>query len=235
MPTIFNRGKIKANPGYYAVMGLLLISLGLVISAQSKKYVQAQNSSIPQARKLDELVLILKESQSRKKLLEKQLSDMREQMNNISKGSLPKGMASEQLKKIYESAGLTPVAGEGIIITLQNDNSADSLNNNNGTIQSDDILKILNELKSSGATAIAVNNQRIVTTSEVVTAGNNIVINQTRIFPPYVIKAVGAQNTLSSAMKMRGGIIEYLEVFGIKVGIKAKGNVSVPPYTGSIM
>lgn len=229
---MFNSVNSSKSAGYLTVMAVLFLSLGLIISTQTKKFIQAEKSGISQTRKLDELVLILKEAQNKKKNLEKQLAELREQAGGIN--STDNKLLSSQLQKMYQVAGLTPIKGEGLVIKLdEGQSSQDSFTNN--SIQSDDLLKIMNELKAAGSTAIAINNQRIVTTSEVVTAGNNIVVNQSRVFPPYIIKATGPKNTMYSALKMRGGIIEYLEVFGIKISITSDNNVAVPPYTGSIM
>jgi uncharacterized protein YlxW (UPF0749 family) len=101
-------------------------------------------------------------------------------------------------------------------------------------VQSDDILKLVNDLKAAGATAISINGQRIVTTSEIVNAGPTITVNQTRISPPIEIRAIGTPKLLRASLEIRGGILEYLEFFGIKGQIKESANIKVPPYTGSI-
>jgi uncharacterized protein YlxW (UPF0749 family) len=207
----------------------------LIVSTQTKVYIDAENSKIPESRQLNQLVVLLKDSQNKKIDLEKQLIKIRQQFNDISKGKLPESLADNQLQKLYQISGLTSVAGKGIIIKLDDRNNISKASaNNDALVQSDDILKIINELKASGAKAISVNNLRLVTTSEVVTAGSNIMINQTRLVPPYIIKAVGPTDTMIASLKMRGGIVEYLEVFGIKVTIKEKPDITVSPFTGSL-
>ncbi|MDD3014552.1 MAG: DUF881 domain-containing protein [Candidatus Gastranaerophilales bacterium] len=226
---------IRQNIGYICSMMIVFFVLGLIISTQTKKHIEAENSGIPAARKLDELVLILKEAQNKKSDLEKQLTRLRQQMHSFNKESLPAGLSNRQFQKLYQIAGLTSVKGNGIILNINDSgNIKISSPDNDGLVHSDDILKIINEIKASGAKAIAINNQRLVTTSEIVTAGNSIMVNQSRLTPPYIIKAIGPSNTMISALKMRGGIIEYLEVFGIKINIEIKPDLTIPPYTGSL-
>lgn len=226
---------LSQNISYISVMGLLLCVLGLIVSTQTKVYIDAENSKIPEARQLNQLVVLLKDSQNKKNDLEKQVIKLRQQFSDISKGKLPESLADNQLQKLYQISGLTSIVGKGIVVKLDDRNNiAKASANNDALVQSDDVLKIINELKASGAKAISVNNLRLVTTSEIVTAGSNIMINQTRLVPPYIIKAVGPTDTMIASLKMRGGIVEYLEVFGIKVTIKEKADITVPPFTGSL-
>lgn len=223
------------NIGYSITVGMLLCILGLIISTQTKVYIDAENLRIPESRQLNELVVLLKDSQNKKTDLEKQLIKLRQQYNEINKGTLPASLSDKQLQKLYEIAGLTSVKGQGIIVKLDDRNNISKASaNNDALVQSDDILKIVNELKASGARAISINDLRLVTTSEIVTAGSNIMINQTRLVPPYIIKAVGSPDTMIASLKMRGGILEYLEVFGIKVTIKSQPDIIVSPFTGSL-
>jgi len=226
---------IKQNVGYIVSMMMVLFLLGLIISTQTKKHIEAEISGIPASRKLDELVLVLKEAQNKKSDLEKQLTGLRQQMHNYEKGSMPAGMSNLQFQRLYQIAGLTSVKGGGIVIKIDDSKNAENTSSDNdGLVHSDDILKIVNELKSSGAKALAINNQRLVTTSEIVTAGSSIMVNQSRLTPPYLIKAIGPSDTMISALKMRGGIVEYLEVFGIKVYVQSIPDLTIPPYTGSL-
>lgn len=231
--------------GYIVSMSFLFIVIGLIISTQTKKHIEAKEAIIPAGRQLNELVLLLKEAQLKKADLEKQLVNLRQQVHKIEKKDLPPSLSSSQFQKLYQIAGLTPVKGAGITIKLddqkpfnhipsEENSSENDILNNDGYVRSDDLLNIVNELKASGAKAISINNQRIVTTSEIVTAGNSIMLNQTRLIPPYIIKALGPSETMSSALKMRGGIVECLEVFGIKITIESKPNITIPAYTGSL-
>jgi len=227
------------DSGYFGSMFLLFIIIGLIISTQLHRHNEAEKSSLPIERQLNGLVVLLKETQNKKSDLEKQLTKLREQVEAINKKSISDSLTDTQFKTIYQVAGLTSINGNGIEIKLEEPNaykgiSRADLVTNDWLVHSEDLLKIVNELRASGAKAISINNQRLITTSEIVTAGDNILINQSKLDSPYVIKAIGQVDTMLSALKMRGGILEYLEVCGIKIGINRKKELKIPAYNKDI-
>jgi uncharacterized protein YlxW (UPF0749 family) len=149
------KNSMRQNIGYIGSMMIVFFVLGLIIATQTKKHIEAENLGISSSRKLDELVLILKETQNKRSDLEKQLTGLRQQMHSFSKESLPSGFSSVQLQKLYQIAGLTSVKGDGIILSIDDSkNISMSSPDNDGLVHSDDILKIINEIKASGAKAM---------------------------------------------------------------------------------
>ena len=221
--------------GFILTMGFLFLLLGLIISTQFKDYIAIQRAGVPAYRQINELVSILKLTQNKKSDLEKQLSQVKHELKDMSKDNNNHSLSNQQLKKIYDIAGLTQIKGEGLVIKLKEPKSSkdNSLGNNDNLVHSDDLLNIVNELKSSGAKAISINNSRLVTTSEIITAGNNIIVNQSKLFPPYKIKVIGPVDTMYSALNLRGGVLENIEVYGIKVNIDKDSNIDIPPFKGN--
>ena len=101
-------------------------------------------------------------------------------------------------------------------------------------IRDDDILKVTNELRAAGAEAIAINEQRLVAMTEIRTAGNAIAINNTYHSAPYQIKVIGDPATLENSLKMKGGVADTLEFWGIKMAIVRSELVKIPAYKGII-
>lgn len=220
--------------GYIISMGLLCLFIGVVIANYTKQ--QAEFEAIKQApsRQLEQTVALLKESEEKKSNLEHQVRDLKKQIEKLQ-NSQESGIPEEQLKKIYQLAGLTEVKGKGIIVVLDDRGSSKiATTDNDGLVHSDDILKLVNELKSAGATAISVNNQRFVTTTEVVESGTSVMINQTRLVSPYEIKAIGDPEALKTGLNFRGSIIEYLKFYGIDIQIEQKEKLVIPHYTGKM-
>ena len=225
------------NIGYVISMGVLCLIVGLVIAIQTKT--QAETEAIKQApsRQLEQTVALLKEAEEKKANLEKQLSELRKQIEGMQKAP-DQAVSKENMDKVYMLAGLTEVEGKGIKVTLDDRNSSKNATpDNDGLVHAEDVLKLANDLKSGGATAISVNNQRLVTTSEIVDvdAGSSMLINQTRLVSPYVITALGDPDALKVSLTFRGGIVEFLRFYGIDVKIDTidKG-LKIPPYTGKI-
>lgn len=225
----------KKNWGYIIPMGLLCVFIGLMIASQTKTHAKMESIKQAPSRQLEQTVVLLKEAESKKENLEKQVTELRKQIEELHNSS-EIGIPQAQLDKIYVIAGLTEIKGKGITVELDDRNSSKlPTPDNDGLIHSDDILKLINELKSAGATALAVNNQRLVTTSEIIEAGSSIMVNQTRLVSPYTIYAIGDPETLKVSLSIRGSIIEYLRFYGIEVKINTNNpSITLPPYTGKL-
>lgn len=229
------RNIARINWPYIITMGLVAILIGVIISVQTKLYASKDTAQQVPTRQLERMVALLKDSEEKKESLEKQLTELRKQLEKIQESpSTP--LSEEQLNKVYRAAGLTEVKGIGIEVIIDDIKASKQVSpNNDGVVHSDDLLKLVNELKSAGAMAISINNQRIVTTTEIIEAGNSIIVNQTRLVAPYTIKAIGDPETLKVALSFRGSIVEYLRFYDIDVTINTpQKEISIPPYTGKL-
>ena len=98
---------------------------------------------------------------------------------------------SDALSQARLLAGLTPVQGPGVVVTLNDSKKKMPAQLPPGMappnlIYNSDINQVVNELKAAGAEAIAINGQRLVATSYIRPAGPTILINSTPTVPPYV-------------------------------------------------
>ncbi|WP_196594412.1 DUF881 domain-containing protein [Pectinatus sottacetonis] len=133
--------------------------------------------------------------------------------------------------EIIES-GASAVKGPGVVVTVVDSDKkalADE-NVNLYVVHDEDMLRIVNELRAAGAEAISINGQRMVATTEIRCAGPTISVNNERSAPPFEIKAIGDAETMENALKMRGGVIETLGVWGIKINVEKKGYITIPAY-----
>ncbi len=113
-----------------------------------------------------------------------------------------------ELYKKYETeidqyefyAGLTTVNGKGIDIGI--DDAQTIYESTPGFLVHDIYLnEIINVLRSAGAEAIAINGERIVSMSETLCLGPSIRVNNTKLFAPYHIEAIGEPQVLLEAFK----------------------------------
>lgn len=138
-------------------------------------------------------------------------------------------------------SGQTAVTGSGIVLTL-NDNTAgaeaakqaDPANYypENYIIHDANLRYLLNDITYM-AEAIAINGQRIVDTSDIRCVGTVIMINSTRVAPPYEITLIGSPALLEAAVQDASQYI-YLHNRNMPVKITRSDNLSVPAYTGAI-
>ena len=100
-------------------------------------------------------------------------------------------------------------------------------------IHDEDILRVVNELRAGGAEAIAINDQRLIGTSEIRCSGPTITVNGKVFGAPFIVTAIGDPDTLNSALTLRGGVVDSLKHWGIKVTVKKEQSVAVPAFTGT--
>lgn len=163
---------------------------------------------------------------------EEKLEEVRKTASANTEGSEEK---EAELKKNNMLLGLTDVTGEGVVVTLKDNDAVDSskvLDLSYLLVHDGDLLGIVSELKNGGAEAISINGERIVSTSSITCEGNVISINGEKVSSPFVIKAIG-KPTMYSALSRPGGTIEYLNS-RIIATIKQESDITIEKYNGVI-
>ncbi len=222
--------KLKSFHWVLALMGVIL---GVMLSMQFRvvKDIQ-QNEIVQRSQELSGQVVQMKKERD---ILQAQVARMRTQLDKLSTGPLAYQM-KEEMSHAEILACVTELAGKGVEVTLKDSNitlkPAD--NPNLYIVHDEDILKVVNELKAAGAEAIAINDQRFIATTEISCSGPTIRMNKKPLAPPFVITAIGSPEIMESALKMKGGVAEYLQFFGIQISVKKLSKVTIPAYAGGI-
>jgi uncharacterized protein YlxW (UPF0749 family) len=98
-----------------------------------------------------------------------------------------------ELERERLAAGLLPVTGQGVLVRLD-DSTLRSLppqeDPNNYLIHDYDLRDLVSALWAAGAEALAVNDQRVVATTTVTAVGPAILVNDTRLSPPFEVRVV---------------------------------------------
>ena len=202
---------------------LVCVVLGIMLAVQFRT-TQDIRSSVRQLR-AEDLVKQISQTEKERDALLNEIRRLQESAG---------GPSSVQLASIKAGAGLVALAGPGVIVTMD-DSKVTGAGGKNPvlfSIRDEDILKILNELRAAGAEAISVNGQRLVALSEVRTAGTALMVNGTPLASPFEIRAIGDPETLENSLRLRGGAIETLQVWGIEIAVKRQTSVKVPAYKG---
>ena len=165
---------------------------------------------------------------------EKERDSLLDELESL-KRSAGKEVVNKEMQKLKMAAGSMAVSGQGVVIIIDDSKkqSKTGENPNLYLIHDDDILKVINELWAAGAEAVAINEQRLIATSEIRCAGPTLSVNNTRSSPPYEILAIGDPKSLENSLKMRGGVVETLQFWGIQVQIKKLDQIVVPGYKGT--
>jgi uncharacterized protein YlxW (UPF0749 family) len=137
-------------------------------------------------------------------------------------------------------AGLTPVQGPGVVVTL--DDSTMQLpagvDPNAYIIHEYDLRDIVNLLWMAGSEAIAINAERLVSTSSIYCVGSTVMVNNTRLAPPYFIQAIGNPRVQQDYLRNPSHLNDLKEkqrLYGLLFEVKDVANLSLPPYSGGFL
>lgn len=193
--------------------------------------------------KNDVLISLVKNNEAEIAVYEESLSDLRKQYEEMTaKSAEAKEVQDlqESLSKLQFQAGLSAVSGSGIIVTLDDNaiglTQAPQSDANNYIIHYQYLLRIVNDLKRGGAEAISINDQRLVTTSEIRCVGNTILVNTTRLAPPFEIRAIGDVLALEDAI-LNSWQFDTLKMLNFPVKYQTttpqEPSLTIPAYAGS--
>lgn len=125
------------------------------------------------------------------------------------------------------NAGYTNVTGEGLILTLE-DNEAQE-------IDSADILNLVNQLWIAGAEAISINDERVVSSTDITTVDQNkVFVNSKHQAGPYKIKVIGNKKQLEGALIIKNGYINEMLATGKSISYTIEENIEIPKYKSEI-
>ena len=221
------------------VLGLMCFALTLGICIQIKT-VKESNSTVSQNYEENNLraeVLKYKERyDNRIKEIENLDKELEKQIDQATEKNSSLEEAQNQIQEGNKIIGTTDVTGPGVIITLS-DSKLDPttvLNPSDLLLHDIDVLSIINELKNTGAEAISINDQRVVSTTSIQCGGAIININGERVGSPFTIKAIGLPENLANLDRPQGYLDILRDKYQIGAELKKSNNISIPKYSGVI-
>lgn len=214
----------KRSQLYIAIVCLIL---GILFAVQFKATSFYKASLVPS--NIEDLNQQLTKLSYERDAVKKKVSILNEKLESKRNSNQIMSDIQKELQLIKMSGGLYPCKGPGISIRL---NSFQSNDSSYGSIaDADCLLTLINDLKASGAEAIAVNDQRITAMSEVCWTGTIIMVNGNQISPPYQIMAIGHPNNLERGMMIKRGYLDNLQL-QIPVSLKKLDQIIIPAFNG---
>ncbi len=224
------------NKEFIITITVICFILGLMLAMQLKTVQVNSETGSNRTTEIQTQYAELKKNYDAKVLEIEEKDKMLEEYRKAETDEETVGVLKQELNKALQDAGLTNVRGSGLTVVME-----DSVKTIEGVtdlnaylVHDEDIMKVVNELRSAGAEAISVNEQRIISTSEIRCAGTTIFINGERVGAPFTIKAIGDPALLESAMLMRGGYVDGLKEWGIEITITREVDVVIPKYNKTI-
>lgn len=208
-------------------IGLVCFILTYVIFVQFKVVEETDITQIENARE-SELKEKLASWKERYDDVEAKVLESQETLNEYNERKASNQETSElvqrELQQAKQLVGITDVKGDGVVVTLKD--------NEEQYIDYNDLIELIDELRLAGAEAISINDKRIVNMSDIVNiTGNVILINSERVTSPYVVKAIGDQKYLESALNTKTiGFVDKTLNYGKDVTLERQNNIKIYKY-----
>jgi uncharacterized protein YlxW (UPF0749 family) len=220
-------------------MAVALGVLGFVMAAQWNGEVQRTSYTTSAQQVLAEQALALEQEQdslqAQLATVERDLADIQER----SQGSQTELAAvNADLAQARLAAGLTAVAGPGIVIEISDSRRIVPAGDNPGNyiVLADDLRDIVVALWDSGAEAIAINGERLVATSSIYGVGSSVLVNTAFLSPPFRIEAVGPadlEERFQADPAYLGRVAQRIEAFDLEFALQTQTDLRVPAFIGS--
>lgn len=213
------------------VMFIVCITLVSVILMQFKTVEETDITEIENMRET-ELRTAISEWKTKYEEVETKLQDTNKKINEysdkIKNNEKVSELISDELDESNMAVGKTDVYGEGVIVTL-NDDEKD--------IVAWDLIDLVNELKYAGAEAISINDIRIINTTDIfdLRSYTYLTVGQQRLQPTYVVKAIGNPDYLSSILNLKdSGFVDRYKNSGKSVKMETSKKVQIKKYNGEM-
>lgn len=209
------------------IIGLICFVLVYVMFLQFKVVEQTDLTEIEtmQEKELREALASWKSKyEEANEELETTILKKEEYSNKIDSNEEATELLQEELEQANMLLGKTDVKGEGVIVTLEDNDIA--------KINASDLIMLVNELKDAGAEAISINDQRITNMSDIALINDKyILVNSQIVTSPYIVKAIGNKTYLQSALSLKNvGYIDEYTADNKTVKLETKNSITILKY-----
>jgi uncharacterized protein YlxW (UPF0749 family) len=230
--------KIK---GRHVILSVVCLVLGFMISFSYNLTKRQQKTTDFSEQKWDreyELRKQLIDQEEKNKKLQKELLKKQATVTQFEKDLSGQAQVffnlAEDAEKYRLFLGKIKVKGKGVRVTLDDGTPKNEIENvNNYIVHEQHVFNVVNELYISGATAIAINGQRLDHNSYILCNGPVITVDGQQHPAPFTITAIGDPETMEAALNITGGVREQLLNDNINFGIKKLDSIELDPILGS--
>lgn len=180
-------------------MAAVAFVLGLLVVVQLRSQI---GGSALEALSTPDLTTLVASLNSQNDRLRSEIGTLQNQLDelraNRATGATSVEQIASDLARIKAWAGVDPVSGHGVTITVS------------GKIEAIAVDDLLNELHNAGAEAIAVEDVRVVARTTVSGVPGSLDVDGYVLGDPFRIRVIGKPETLVGSLTRAGGIIAQL-------------------------
>jgi uncharacterized protein YlxW (UPF0749 family) len=233
-------GRLRQIAGWQFTLGLALFALGFLVAAQLRSEGPRVQYTTQERTPLVETALGL---QSQQEALKARIL----QLNEAIAAALAQGQGSaalvrqlnDELTAVRAAAGLVPLRGPGLILQLEDSRqpAPSAANPADYRVTGQDLRTVVEELWLAGAEAVAINGERVVTSTAILDIGGAILVNSAYLAPPYQVAAIGPPD-LYDQLVHAAGFVDFIraraEGFGLQVSVAQPADLTIPAYAGFV-
>ncbi len=228
-------------PRGHVSLAFVLLILGLLLSTSFNTHRHLRRSTTELRKK--GLIEVIRDLENDRDVLKDQLHDLSADISKFEeRAAEQEGVLASftgELKSQKLAAGFLSVVGPGVEVTLGDSPQIPAGKDpSNYIIHDYDLRVVVNALWAGGAEAIAINNQRLISTSSIRCAGNTILVNYTRLASPYEVKAIGSPEKLIESLnqnyEVQPLIKGYAKALALSIETREVSKHKLPAYSGSI-
>lgn len=232
--------RLRQIQSWQVTLGIALLALGFLIAAQLA-------SEGPRIRYTTQerppLVETAEDLQARQEVLKTRILELRaliseREVTGRGAADLVRRLNAE-LDEARVAAGLLPLSGTGIAVQLADSTQpvAPGTNEPDYLVSATDLRTVVEELWLVGAEAIAINGERITTTTAIIDIGPSILVNSAYLAPPFQVTAIGPRD-LYDRLARSEGYVDFVRarvaVYGLEVSYAEPESVDVPAFAGTV-
>ncbi len=233
------------RPWIWSLTGICFLFGGLM-AMQLRAVEQSHKNSVLEERGAQDQAALLLKMQAKERENAAKFAQLQLQLatwKKSTKGYVSPAMVKQlnsQLQDLRLVAGLTPVMGQGVTITLTDNPQAAQAGGGAflpGIVHDFDLQQTVHELLSAKAEAVAIKGAgggwiRITGYTPIRCVGPTIYVNFKSCAAPFTIAAIGNSTTLKNALETPGGIIYNLKQQTLGVKIAPSRNLKLPAMEG---
>lgn len=221
--------KFKFRADITAVTVVVFVVCIVLVSVMLMQFRTVEQTDITEIESMREAELRTELSEWKTKYEE--INEQYEEINNrieeykktIEDNDAASELIDEELKESNILVGKTDVYGEGVVVTLSD---------GKGQVEAYDLIDLVNELRYAGAEAISINEIRVLSTTDIIDMADYtyIMVNLQRVQGPYVVKAIGDKDYISTILNLKGsGFVDRTKTSSkINVSLKTENKVEIP-------
>ncbi|WP_245159241.1 DUF881 domain-containing protein [Blastococcus sp. TF02A_35] len=235
--------RLRRPSAWGALVPVVALAAGLLFATSGRT---AQGTDL-RAGEITQLSELIEERDAAVARQAAQLADLQRQVQELTDEAATRdGVVAEataQGAAGASAAGLTPVSGSGVVITLD-----DARQRSDGSlppgarpddvvIHQSDVQAVVNAVWAAGADGVAVMDQRLISTSAVRCVGNTLLLQGRTYSPPFVVTAVVDASAVRSALSSSPQVAvlrQAADAFGLTFEVRERPQVSVPAYDGGL-